>query len=371
MSKETQKLKKTVRKSEVLAQTLYDYKKLEYKNEKFLSCTIEEKEEILEITYEINDYHPFKDIRARTMQERLRILLDIAGLNNVRQEYSFSIKPDNLYFDENYRVYVMDRDVYQRGEGQTEDFSEEYKALIGYSLQKKYSYDDYKEGGMKLLGKNKFLKEILPLQSIEEIVELLKKEYQDLSKEIREKKLLVNKKIYIGSRIYMILSILLLIAGLTIIIYYSFFDRPRLEAKLKAEADFIRGDYIQVINDLEDLSMRYLSYDQKYILSVAFVNTESLTVEQKTNILETLPVNGDEKLMEYWIYIGRLNPLEAENIAMQKSDDELLLYAYMLEKDLTETDTEITGEEKAAKLEELENKIEKLAAKYTVEEEQN
>ena len=89
---------------------------------------------------------------------------------------------------------------------------------------------------------------------------------------------------------------------------------------------------------------------------------------QKENILQKLPINGEEKLMEYWIYIGRLLPLEAENIALQRSDDELLLYAYMLEKDLTETDTQMTGEEKAAKLEELNGKIEKLAEKYVEEE---
>ena len=75
-------------------------------------------------------------------------------------------------------------------------------------------------------------------------------------------------------------------------------------------------------------------------------------------------------MMEYWIYIGRLNPLEAENIAMQRSDDELLLYAYMLEKDLTETDNQMTGEEKATKLSELEGKIKTLAEKYTANEEE-
>ena len=164
----------------------------------------------------------------------------------------------------------------------------------------------------------------------------------------------------------MVISMLLLAAGAAAILYYSFIERPKTKAMLQAEIDFLKGDYIQVIDDLAGLSMQDLFYDQKYILSVAYVNTESLTGEQKINILEKIPINGDEKLMEYWIYIGRLIPLEAENIAMQKSDDELLLYAYMLEKDLTETDTEMTGEEKAAKLTELEGKISKLAEKYEV-----
>ncbi len=61
--------------------------------------------------------------------------------------------------------------------------------------------------------------------------------------------------------------------------------------------------------------------------------------------------------------------MEAENIAMQRSDDELLLYAYMLDKDLTQTDTVMTGEEKAAKLADLEEKIANLAKQYEAEEE--
>ena len=122
------------------------------------------------------------------------------------------------------------------------------------------------------------------------------------------------------------------------------------------------------VDDLKQLPMNRLSYDQKYVLSVSYVNLESLSLEQKQNILDKLPVNGDEKLMEYWIYIGRLQPVEAENIAMQKSDDELLLYAYMLDKDLTEADENLNGEEKAQKLEDLESKISHLAEVYMKEE---
>lgn len=54
---------------------------------------------------------------------------------------------------------------------------------------------------------------------------------------------------------------------------------------------------------------------------------------------------------------------------MQKSDDELLLYAYMTEKAILEKNTEISGEEKAARLSELEKKIEELSKQYETEDE--
>lgn len=365
----TESLKRVIKKSEMRAESDYDYKKLSHPKDKFLDCTIDEQTESLEITFACRNYYPFTDIRKCTMQEKLRILLDAGQLESLRSEYAFSIKPDNLFYDDNARVYVMMRDVYQRGEVDEDHFLEEYKALIGYALQKKYSYEDYYEGGEDLYQKNKWLKAIAPLETMEEVLELLENEYQKLTKEIREKKLLVSKNGFWWSRIYIIISVLIIIAASSLIIYNNFVEKPRTEAKLQAEIDFLKGDYIQVIDDLSKLSMEYLGYDQKYILSVAYVNMESLTAEQKQNILEKIPINGDEKLMEYWIYIGRLNPVEAENIAMQKSDDELLLYAYMLDKDLTETDVVMTGEEKAGKLADLESKIEKLAEKYEIEEE--
>ncbi len=368
MKKEEKTIVKTFRKSAVRAVSKYDYMKLEYPNEKLLPMTIEEGEETLEVIYEIEGKNPFSEIRKCSRQERLRILLDAAELSQLRKDYDFKILPDNLYFDENYRVYIMDRDVYQRGESDQSDFLEEYKALIGYALQKKYNYQDYYEGGKDLYQKNKFLKSIRALTSLQEVTAALEKEYYGVTEEIRTHKLLVNKKSYRSGKVYIILSIICLLAGAAYISYFSFWEKPVLSAKLQAEINFLKGDYIQTVDNLSELEMKQLGYDQKYILSVSFVHLESLTAEQKSNILSQLPINGDEKLMEYWIHIGRLNPLEAENIAMQKSDDELLLYAYMQEKDLVETDTEMLGDEKAAKLDELNGKIEKLAEKYVTEE---
>ncbi len=207
------------------------------------------------------------------------------------------------------------------------------------------------------------------METLEEVTDYLETEYTSVTKDIQENKQLVNKSNHRAELFYIVISIVLLIAGISYISYYSFMEKPVLSAKLKAEAAFIKGDYIQVVDDLEAIQMEKLGYDQKYILSISYVKTESLSVEQKENILKKLPVNGDEKLMEYWIHIGRRNPIEAENIAMQTSDDELLLYAYMQEKDMVETDAEITGEEKAAQLSTLEGKIKELSEKYLTEEE--
>lgn len=369
MKKEHHLLEKEIRKSSLNAEDSYDYKKLVYPNIKLLPLELKEEKEILRAQYDLTGCTSFTEIKKTGRQDKLRILLDVAELLDLRKDYSFTIKPENLYYDRNYRVHVMDRDIYRRGETDADSFLEEYKALIGYTLQKKYSFSDYYEGGKDLFSKNKLLKPIGSMETLEEITDYLETEYTEVTNDIQENKQLVNKSSHTAGLFYIVLSTILLLAGIGYISYYSFMEKPVLSAKLQAETDFIKGDYIQVVDDLEELQMEKLAYDQKYILSVSYVKTESLTVEQKENILKKLPVNGDEKLMEYWIHIGRRNPIEAENIAMQKSDDELLLYAYMQEKDTVETDTEMTGEEKAAKLSTLEGKIKELSEKYLTEEE--
>ena len=89
-------------------------------------------------------------------------------------------------------------------------------------------------------------------------------------------------------------------------------------------------------------------------------NSENLTEEQKKNTISALSLETNEKVLDYWIALGRLQTEEAENIAQQVSDNDLLLYAYLKEKNMLETDTEISGKDKSDKLADLEGKIEQL-----------
>lgn len=49
---------------------------------------------------------------------------------------------------------------------------------------------------------------------------------------------------------------------------------------------------------------------------------------QKKNTISALSLETNEKVLDYWIALGRLQTEEAENIAQQVSDNDLLLYAY-------------------------------------------
>lgn len=331
----------------------------------FLDCRIEEEKESVTFLYEIQDRKRFSDLRQERIINRLRALLEIPILRGSFGEIRFTLHPDNLYYDRNFRPYIRKRDLYDRGAwGEKEEFLRQYKALIGHVMQRRYSFDDYITGGEDLYHKNPFLKRVAMARDIEELTTLLRNEY-----EVQEE-MTLHRKVEVGKTWYRLNTGCIIAAGALILLaaayisYMLFSQIPGKNARIYAAEHYLEGNYVKVIDDLQGISPGYLDKYMKYILAVSYVRGESLTQEQKDNILETLRIDGEEKLKEYWIYLGRLDTVEAQNIAMQRSDNELLLYAYMTEKAVLEKNTEITGEEKADRLSELEDKIEELAKQY-------
>lgn len=365
-----QELCETRMKSKICAKGSFEMGKLTDSSQPFLECRIEEEKEKVNFYYNIQETNALAALREEKKINKLRALLEVERLYQVFLKYNFMLDPENLYYDRNYRIFIKNRDLYERGiSGKEENFLTQYKALIGYVMQKKYTFEDYYQGGNDLYHKNSFLKKMNERNSIEEIYDFLKEEFELTNDIILHRKVEVNKSWYRLNSFCMAAAILLLASAVGVISYLVLAYLPRRNAMLNASECFLEGNYVKVIDDLQSIDMKYMDKYQKYILAVSYVRGESLTPEQKENILNSLTIDGEEKIKDYWIYLGRLDTAEAENIAMQCSDDELLLYAYMTEKAILEKNTEISGEEKLQRLSELEKKIAELAKQYEVEDE--
>lgn len=367
-----QEYSETFMKSGICAKEKQDFERLACRQSQFLDCHVEEEKETVIFYYDIREKASSVLLREEKKTDRIKALLEAGKLRCLFREYHFELNPQNLYYDRNYRVFVKSRDVYERGfAGDDTEFLTCFKALTGHVMQNKYSYEDYLQGGSDLYQKNSFLKTIKDTETIDEFEQQLETEYQRLHDIAVKKKVEVNKSWYRLSSLCMTIAILLIVAVAGVIAYLAGVILPRKSAMLNASSAYLEGNYVRVIDDLKQIDMKYMDKYQKYILAASYVRSESLTQEQKDNILRTITIDGEEKAKDYWIYLGRLNTLEAQNVAMQRSDDELLLYAYMTEKAILEKNTEVTGEEKAARLSELEKKIEELAEPYQAEENQN
>lgn len=353
-----------IKKSEMDAKSIYDFKKICLDLNYFVPCTLEETKEEVEFSF-CTDYLKRMDtIRQEAQLQILAVLLNASNLEKVRKKYKFKMSPENLYYDANFCVKIKIRDIYDENEIRADEFIKEYKALIGYALQKKYTYFDYLEGGLEVLKKTSDLKSVYDAETVEDIKKYLENKYIKIQNTMQQTTIIVSKKGRKSSKIYSFICTIWLIAAIGYIAFLSVETLPKDKALIAASNAFVELDYIAVIDSLELIPVEELEVHAKYMLAVSYIKAENLNMEQKNNILADTSVMGDEKILNYWIYLGRLNTVEAINIALQSSDDELLLYGYLKEKSLVESDATITGEVKIEKLNQLESKIQEITKKY-------
>lgn len=357
-------IKEILKKSELAAKDEFEYQWITYPENGFLQAHIEEQAEELKITYESENRNPLLDIRKEDFLDILLILDDIGNLKQYIDKYEFLLNPQNLFYDRHGKVKAKRRDILTDGKDREEKFLNSYKAVVGYALQNKYTFEDFLQGGMQLLGKEGMLGRIKTAESIEEIQKELCEEYEVIKKERKEKKIILPKKRITMLKITATVLGVILIGMVGYLAYDCIVKEPYQNAVIELSDAYIQSDYVMCIDCMKAVKVEKMTTPQKYMLANAYVRSENLTQEQKDNILEKMTLKDTESKLEYWIYLGRRNTEQAEDIALRLSDDELLLYAYMKEKTMTEENTELTGTEKSEKLEEITKKMKPLMQKY-------
>lgn len=363
-------MQETVKKSSLVAEDTFDYIKIADKAWGLIPCTFEESLEEVTFTYDLSDMKALSDIEEEGQERKLQFLINLEKLYKVCEQYFFSMDEQNIYYDENLMPYVKARDVYGRErKPDEEEFLYSYKCIAGGILSKKYNIGQVLGSGPEILSKEKNLQPIIETTDRTELVDCLKTQKNEFlekkSKTIRE----VSKRSYL---IWRIVAVLMLITGLIcsgLSIYYGAFQVPRQKALVAANQRFITRDYVGCIDSIEQIPVEDMDLYTKYILAVSYASTESFKQEEISNIVSGLSINSNEKELEYWINLGRLQVRQAENLAMTLSDDKLLIYAYMKEMDMLENDTDMDGEEKKSRLDTLQNEIENLGEKYKADEE--
>lgn len=359
-------LTETIKKSALNAHTVFDYKKLLYPRTRFLKMSWTENKEDLKVEYNISRLKPVTEIRGEEQTMVLAILLSVGELKKEANELKFSLAPENLYYNVTGQAFVKQRDIYKEGTKLREkEFVDSYRALIGYAMQKQYSFEDYLKGGMQLLQKNKMLAPLGEMTTVEEIIDYLDKQRNDLVEKNAKTKKTVEKSKFSGMKITMNISLVLLVLSVICMGYTFLKVLPYQKAVMEADNAYIENNFVEIIESLEKVKVGDMDKHQKFILANAYIRGENLSQEQKNNLLANMTVRENEKKLDYWIYLGRMETEDAENIAMQQSDDQLLLYAYLKEKNKVEMDPELSGAEKTAALSALEEKIQPLKEKYS------
>ncbi|MCM1145144.1 MAG: hypothetical protein NC318_13890 [Blautia sp.] len=353
-----------LRYADIRAAETADYRSLASSKAYFVPMDFEETEDGLRLTFQMDGLLPFTGLGREENVRKYAMLLKTLELQDLVEEFTFSMEPGNLFYDILGNVKILVRDIADKEAENHKDFLKKYKALAGSVLYERYSYEDYMEGGESLLKKKKFTESIY-YGNEEEIRGLLQEKIEYEHENLLHEKRIVSRKSWKWLRITAVMLGIMAAAGVAFAGYYAGRIYPYGNAVQSAMNAHIDKNYVALIDAMKNVSLSRMDSHQKYILAEAYVNGENLSTEQKTNILSTLTVNQNEKIFDYWIFIGRQNPVEAENIAMQLLDDELLLYAYLLEQDIVRADTEMEAEEKSTRLDTLDKKIKEYTEKLT------
>lgn len=367
-----------VQKADMEAKTIYDFKRLECGTSSMLPMTIEEEKETLLIRFNMDGMHSITEVQKMEKLQKLEILLQAAELEKDYMQFKFQLNPDNLYYDTLKRVKVKFRDIaIGLQEERKKQFLKLYQALIGYIMEGSRPYEDYLSGGKEILKGQKEIVELLSVETLEEENTLLKALYHNYKKKEELFTQKVDKKKYKRLNIYgIVISVLLAI--LLVAVSYGYFWRiPQQDKIVEANDAYLQKDYIMVIDSLKDFEIEQMGRAQKYILATAYIQGESVdsfSTKDKEVILSKINYQSNESIFDYWIHLGRMEVKEAENLALQMSDDQLLLYAYLQELSQIEDNQEMVGEEKSSKKQDLMEKVEELADKlhisYSAEQEE-
>lgn len=328
---------------------------LSYKNKFLAPCLVHSDEEEVSFEFDIARLD-FCDKKNFDRDEKYRFLANCSELYELCGEFEFALKPNNLMCDINLcpRVLVRDKCI---NPDYREDFLHKYKSLVACVLCPRFTYEDYLNGGEDLFRKNSELSAVMECKDVEELREYLLNSYMAYVDNQRENKVLVNRKHKTAIKVCVPILIVLAVA-LGVLASFAYFKMIPFKIELlDADEEYFSGNYIEVQEALADISVDELPFAQKYILSRSYVSSESMTQDQKENVLEGITMNTNEVVMDYWIYVGRLDFDDAIDQAQKIGDDELLLYALIKQRSNLESDSSISGEAKTEQLNEIDEKI--------------
>lgn len=330
---------------------------LTFPNDALVACEIAEYDDHFVYRFDAEMLKDASLMAAASKEDKFRFLYNCGRLEALCAEYDFSIAPENLRFTINLMPKILVRSL----KADTAHFLQDYKALIAWCLTPRYSFEDYCNGGADLARKSKIAKAIFTMQSVAEIRSELFALYEAEVKKTQKSKKLVHKSAALAAMISLPLLSVLLVCSMLLFARTFFVTLPLSSSITAGYGAFLHEDYLGVQKSLASVAINDLPQESKYALATSYIIAESLTSEQKNNILKNITPKTDAMLLDYWIETGRLNMTNAIDLAKRMGDDELLLFAYIKEKAHVAGNSALSGVEKETQLADLNGKIKTLS----------
>lgn len=356
-------LEVSVRKIDLHAKNSFQIYKLENTSDHFIPCTIKEEKEAYLFTYDMTNQTYFSEIPVKDFGMKFKALIQAIHIIQSEPEYAFPMNPDNFCIDQQGVVRILQRDILV-DERDEQTLFKEFTALSASLLQGKYSYEDVLQGGDDLLKGSERTKSLMEWKSFADAKTDLEKKLKKYESVQKSNFQTVKKTNYVALRVALICFVLIALVSGGLYIYQQFWILKPQEQALIAERAFTEKDYVSVIEALREEPLEDMQKAEKYVLAVSYVRSQSIdnfSNTEKEKITSKLTPEGGEAEMEFWIHLGRLELDVAEDIAIQLSDNQKLLYVYLVSLDNVSTDDSLSASEKSSKISELQGNIKQLS----------
>ncbi|MBM7664518.1 type VII secretion protein EssB [Solibacillus kalamii] len=300
--------------------------------------------------------------KLRTLDERSRWMFASKVLRFIMLHQSnrlhLIVCPENILIDESLTAYFLHYGVkesippYERNK---ERLWAETKAIIAAAVQPKYKFDQYIQFS-KSIELSPVAVKIMEAKDEQELLTIIQDRLQLLEKE--EKKYTKIAKTKWNWVRYSLIGLLLVLLPLGIYTgYAALVIQPQQEAYVAVQAPYIQGNYSEIIDQLAQYNVEKMPNVIQYELSLAYIVNETLTEEQKENVLKTITLQTDPDYFKYWIYIGRGQAEEALTVARQLEDLDLIMLALLHYEESIKADRELDGEEREQLLDKVQTEI--------------
>ena len=284
----------------------------------------------------------------------------------VQSRHSFNrlhliVCPENVLIDESLMPYFLHYGVKESippYEKESNRIWNETKALIAAAIDPKYTFEQYIQFSQSI-ELSPIAEKVMSAKDENELNDTIKKQIILLKNE--EKKLVTVSKTKWSWVRYGIAGLLFALIPLGAYTGYSALVlQPRQEAFVEVQNSYLQGDYSEVINRLTNYDIEHMPKVIQYELSLAYIVNETLTEEQKDNVLKTITLQTDPNYFKYWIYIGRGQAEEALALARQLEDLDLIMLALLHYEETVKGNLDLESEEREQLLDKIQTEKEEV-----------
>ncbi|WLR88181.1 type VII secretion protein EssB [Streptococcus iniae] len=363
VDKDSNLWKLSLKRSEVGTQQLQQLQLLEIKHPLLMPMTTAVDADTIQFQFESEDHGlSFDTIKSQTLAEQLRFALNVLDLEQaLTLPVHFILHPENLFYTKNATAKIAYRslpEIMVPREFGKDEFLYQYKCFL-YALFTDNDFSDLYNGSITVVDAPAFLKTLYQIESLSDMRQALLEDYKAKQEEEEHTLIKVSKikhKVYKQATIWLgALSAVFVIP----LVYLVFIHNPFKEKMLEADTSYIKVDYNQVIDKLENVTLARLPYTQKYELAYSYIHGMSFSDDQRDVILNNVTLKTDELYLDYWINIGRGFHDDAIDAAKRLDDSDLIIYALVQKMDQVRKDNSLSGTDRESQLSELQSQYDK------------